>query len=129
MTRNSNRDRIPSGDLTAYERWELPLLDEEGRRGASVESEERNVKPMTAEELEAIHNEAVEEGRREGYEAGKQEGMDQGAREGYRVGYDEGLSAGREAGEEKGLEEARERVQEQQQRLEEIGRASCRERV
>ena len=120
MTRKSQRDRIPSGDLTAYERWELPLLDENGRRRASVESEERSVKPMTAEELEAIHNQAVEEGRREGYEAGKQEGMDQGAREGYRVGYDEGLAAGREAGEQKGLEEARERVDEQQQRLEQF---------
>lgn len=120
MNRNSQRDRIPSGDLTAYERWELPLLDENGRRRASVESEERRVKPMTAEELEAIHNQAVEEGRREGYEAGKQEGMDQGAREGYRLGYDEGLAAGREAGEQQGLEETREQVREQQQRLEQF---------
>ena len=120
MNRNSQRDRIPSGDLTAYERWELPLLDDNGRRRASVESEERKVKPMTAEELEAIHNQAMEEGRREGFEAGKQEGMDQGAREGYRVGYDEGLAAGREAGEQKGLEEARDSVREQHQRLEQV---------
>lgn len=120
MTRNSQRDRIPSGDLTAYERWELPLLDENGRRRASVDSEERDVRPMTAEELEAIHNQAVEEGHREGFEAGKQEGMDQGAREGYRLGYDEGLAAGREAGEQQGLEEARARVRDQQQRLEEV---------
>ena len=120
MTRNSQRDRIPSGDLTAYERWELPLLDENGRRQPSVEDEERRIKPMTAEELESIHNQAVEEGRREGYEAGKQEGMDQGAREGYRVGYDEGFATGREAGEQKGLEEVQERVDAQQQRLEQF---------
>ena len=119
MTRNAQRNRIPSGDLTAYERWELPLLDSEGMRKASVEDEQGEVKPLTAEDLEAIHNQAVEEGCREGFEVGKKEGMDQGAREGYRVGYDEGLAAGREAGERQGLDEARQRIEEQQQRIEE----------
>lgn len=120
MTRNSQRDRIPSGDLTAYERWELPLLDENGKRKASVDSENRRVKPLTAEELEAIHSQAVEDGHKQGFEAGKTEGMDQGAREGYRVGYDEGLAAGREAGEQQALEETREEFRQQQQRLEQL---------
>lgn len=121
MTRHSQRDRIPSGDLTAYERWEMPLLDENGRRRAgSEEVEQKEVQPLTAEQLEAIHNEARDEGYNAGLEAGKTEGMDQGAREGYRVGYDEGHAAGREAGEQQGLEEGRERVREQEERLRQL---------
>ncbi|XOZ33887.1 flagellar assembly protein FliH [Halomonadaceae bacterium KBTZ08] len=121
MTRYSHRDRIPSEDLTAYERWEMPLLDENGQRRAAVEEvEEEAVQPLTAEQLEAIHNEAREEGYNAGFESGKTEGMDQGAREGYRVGYDEGHAAGREAGEQQGLEEGREQVRQQEQRLQQI---------
>ncbi len=121
MTRHSQRDRIPSGDLTAYERWEMPLLDENGRRRAGSEDvEQEEVKPLTAEQLEAIHNEAREEGYNAGFEAGKTEGMDQGAREGYRVGYDEGHAAGREAGEQQGLEEGREQVRQQEERLRQL---------
>ncbi|MFO7788036.1 MAG: flagellar assembly protein FliH [Halospina sp.] len=121
MTRHSQRDRIPSGDLTAYERWEMPLLDENGRRRAgSEEVEEKEVQPLTAEQLEAIHNEARDEGYNAGFEAGKTEGMDQGAREGYRVGYDEGHATGREAGEQQGLEEGRERVRQNEERLQQL---------
>ena len=121
MTRHSHRDRIPSGDLTAYERWEMPLLDENGQRRAGVEDvEQETVQPLTAEQLEAIHNEARDEGYNAGFEAGKTEGMDQGAREGYRVGYDEGHAAGHEAGEQQGQEEGRERVRQQEQRLQEL---------
>lgn len=121
MTRHSHRDRIPSGDLTAYERWEMPLLDENGQRRAGVEDvEQKEVQPLTAEQLEAIHNEARDEGYNAGFESGKAEGMDQGAREGYRVGYDEGHAAGREAGEHQGQEEGRERVRQQEQRLHQI---------
>lgn len=121
MARHSQRDRIPSGDLTAYERWEMPLLDEHGRRRAGVEDVgEDEVQPPTAEQLEGIHNEAREEGYNAGFEAGKTEGMDQGAREGYRLGYDEGHATGREAGEQQGLEEGRDRVREQEQRLQEL---------
>ena len=118
MTRYSERDRIPYRDLTAFERWELPLLGGEEQRKETVDEQDHPVKPMTAEELEAIHNQAVEEGYREGFEAGKKEGMDQGAREGYRVGYNEGLAAGREAGEQQGLEESSEQIRQQQERLE-----------
>ena len=121
MTRHSQRDRIPSGDLTAYERWEMPLLDENGRRRAGSENvEQKDVQPLTAEQLETIHNEARDEGYSAGFEAGKTEGMDQGAREGYRVGYDEGHAAGREAGEQQGLEEGRERVRQQEERLRQL---------
>lgn len=121
MTRHSQRDRIPSGDLTAYERWEMPLLDENGQRRAGSEAvEEKEVQPLTAEQLETIHNEAHDQGYTAGFEAGKTEGMDQGAREGYRVGHDEGHAAGREAGEQQGLEEGRERVREQEERLQQL---------
>lgn len=120
MKDRSSRDRIPSGDLTAYERWELPLLDENGQQKPSVRPERGRVKPLTAEDLETIHNEAWEDGHSQGFETGKKEGMDQGIREGYKVGHEEGLTAGREEGYNKGLEEAREEIRQQQARLENV---------
>ena len=49
-----NLDRIPKENLTAYERWELPLLDARGNEVAQVE--DREVKPLTAADiLSLIH--------------------------------------------------------------------------
>ncbi len=120
MSNRSSRDRIPSGDLTAYERWELPLLDEEGGRKPSVTQGEEEVKPLTAEDLEAIHNEAYQDGYSEGFELGKKEGMDQGAREGYRLGEEEGQAAGRETGHQQALDETRQAMEEKQAQLDQL---------
>ncbi|MDX1589441.1 MAG: FliH/SctL family protein [Oleiphilaceae bacterium] len=116
MTKKSN-DRIPSEELTAYERWELPLLDQDGRSQTRVEQGEQRVKPLTASDLEEIHRQAFEDGHQEGLEAGTKKGLDQGAREGYKLGYDEGYAAGREDGQEKGLQESRTQVEERLARL------------
>jgi|GEM_PF-197444 len=120
MKTKSNRDRIPSEDMTAYERWELPLLDENGKRRPSVEDGEQDVRPLTAEDIENIRKEAYDDGHAEGLEAGTKKGLDQGAREGYKLGYEEGHSAGREDGEKQGLEESRTASEERLKRLDAI---------
>jgi len=75
-----NLDRIPKENLTAYERWELPLLDAGGNEVAR--EEERNVKPLTAADIaeirQAAHADGLEEGRKEGFDAGHQEGLKTG---------------------------------------------------
>ena len=102
--------------MTAYERWELPLLDARGNEVAR--EEERNVKPLTASDLQKIREEAyqdgLEEGQQEGFDAGHKEGMEKGHKEGFAAGEKEG----REQGAEKGLEETREDVAAKLDRLE-----------
>lgn len=114
------RDRIPSRDLTAYERWELPALDEQGNEISNSRIEEREMKPLTAGELERIRQEAWEDGQREG----RTEGFDKGYREGRDAGYADGEKTGLEEGREKGrqeaLEQTREDVQAGLQRLENL---------
>jgi flagellar assembly protein FliH len=66
--------KLIDGKQTAFERWEMPVMAE-GR--GRVREDEAAVKPLTAEQLEAIrseaYNEGFEQGRREGREAGQQE--------------------------------------------------------
>ncbi len=103
-------DRIPKEKLTAYERWELPLLDAAGNEIA--QAEERNVKPLTAADIEEIRRAAkedgLEEGRKEGHDAGYQAGLEKGQQEGYAAG----LEQGREVGEKQALEDTHKRVDE-----------------
>lgn len=116
--------KVISGDhLTAYQRWELPSVDqppsepepppavappavpakteprERGPRGSKASSA-----PPTLDEIEAIQSEAHEEGFAAGYQEGRREGREQGYKkgqqeghaEGYQRGYAEGLAAGRD---------------------------------
>ena len=87
-----NLNRIPKENLTAYERWELPLLDAKGNEVAR--EEELNVKPLTAANIEEIRQAAyadgLEEGRKEGFEAGHEEGL--------KTGHDEGFASGEQRG-------------------------------
>ena len=79
--------------LSAWERWQLPNMDADlpvhenafnlrtPKRLADVEAEhlaEPEIKPPTAEEIEAIRNTAHEEGYKEGLEAGKADGFKAG---------------------------------------------------
>lgn len=95
------RDRIPSSDLTAYERWELPLLDERGNE-VWVRDDEMDIQPLTAEDLENIRREAYEDGALEGKEKGYKDGFELGHKEGHDAGRQEGLQAGEQAGREEG---------------------------
>ncbi|TGN41222.1 flagellar assembly protein FliH [Marinobacter confluentis] len=111
-----NLDRIPKENLTAYERWELPLLDAKGNE--VPRQEERNVKPLTAADLEdirqAAYTDGLEEGRKEGFEAGHREGREAGHKEGYAAGEQEGTRTGTDTA----LAETRKDVEAKLERLE-----------
>lgn len=109
-----NLDRIPKENLTAYERWELPLLDARGNEVAR--EEERNVKPLTAADIDEIRKAAYADGLEEGFEAGHEKGLKTGHDEGFASGEKEG----REQGAEKGLEQTRKDVEARLERLEEL---------
>lgn len=94
---------IPAGQLTAYERWELPLI----QGGGSMPKVEQKptFKPPTAEDLERMHEEA----RAEGFEQGRKAGYT----EGFELGKREGLEQGRQDGLQKGLADAKVQVDQQ----------------
>ncbi len=110
--------RIPKEQLTAYERWELPLLDASGNE--IPREEERDVRPLTAADLSAIRDAAREEGFREGRDAGYQEGLAQGRDSGHEEGLQTGLAEGREQGRKQGYEEARTAIDSKLERLEQV---------
>ncbi|WP_323752081.1 flagellar assembly protein FliH [Marinobacter sp.] len=106
MKKSDQDDKlIPKENLTAWERWELPLLDEQGNQVAR----EEEVKPLTAANLQEIREAAREDGYREGREAGYQEGFAQGRAEGHA----EGLAAGDAEGRELGRQQAAEAIQQE----------------
>ena len=113
-----NLDRIPKENLTAYERWELPLLDARGNEVAQVE--DREVKPLTAADIEEIRQAAREDGHAEGRDAGYQAGLSEGREQGHREGLEAGLAEGREQGAEKGLMDTRKEVDAKLDRLEHL---------
>ncbi|MGF2685006.1 flagellar assembly protein FliH [Marinobacter sp. DUT-3] len=111
-------NRIPKEQLTAYERWELPLLDARGNEVAR--EEERDVKPLTAADIEDIRQAAREDGHAEGRDAGYQAGFNEGREQGHKDGYDAGFAEGREQGAEQGLEETRKEMDSHIDRLEHL---------
>lgn len=112
MSDKSYRDRIPSADLTAYERWELPLLDDQGNEIApSSREEEMDVKPLTAADLERIHKEAWDEGHRDGQTEGYNKGYKDGHEAGHKEGFAKGEAEGLEAGKTRALEETQQQVE------------------
>lgn len=113
-----NLDRIPKENLTAYERWELPLLDARGNEVA--QEEDRDVKPLTAADIEGIRQAAHEDGHAEGREAGYQAGLTEGREQGHREGLETGLAEGREKGSEEGLANTRKEVDAKLDRLEHL---------
>ena len=116
MSDSDRRDRIPPEELSAWERWELPLLDEQGNE--VPREEERDVKPLTAADIEAIRQSAWEEGLEEGRQAGREEGRKQGLDEGREQGHREGLETGEREGREQAAAETRAQVDEKLSQLE-----------
>ncbi|SHK38408.1 flagellar assembly protein FliH [Marinobacter antarcticus] len=110
LSRAASRDpsRIPKEQLTAYERWELPLLDASGNEVAR--EEERNVKPLTAGDLAEIRQAALEDGLKEGREQGFQEGRTEGYEQGHKEGFETGQAEGKERGQSEGYDETRAEV-------------------
>lgn len=118
MKDRSRLDRIPSEDLTAYEKWELPLLDQQGNEVAR--EEERDVKPLTAGDIEEIRKAAWEDGHAEGREAGLNTGLEEGRAQGRKEGYEAGRVEGQAAGEEEALASTRTEVNTKLARLEAV---------
>ncbi|WP_404361814.1 flagellar assembly protein FliH [Marinobacter sp.] len=111
-------DRIPSEELTAYEKWELPLLDQQGNEVAR--EEERDVKPLTAADIEEIRQTAWDDGHGEGREAGQAEGREEGRSQGHQEGLEAGLKEGRETGHTEALEATKAGVDTGLERLEAV---------
>lgn len=92
--------KVPVEELTAYERWELPQIGggdpAMARARASIK---KAVKPLTAEDLEKIRQEAYqagfEEGKQAGFEQGQKEGHVQGKQAGQQEGFNQGLQDGK----------------------------------
>lgn len=118
MKDRSHLDRIPSEELTAYERWELPLLDQQGNEVARIE--DRDVKPLTAGDIEEIRQAAFEDGRTDGHAAGYKDGMDEGREQGHKEGYESGHAEGTAAGRETSLTSARQEIDAGLDRLEAV---------
>ena len=108
-------DPPQSESLTAYERWELPVMAEAQRQRrmavalaagappatpAKRPEGARAPRPPTAAELESIR------------EAAYREGLEQGQQEGFAQGRGEGLIQGQEEGRKKGLAEGQKKGQE-----------------
>lgn len=108
---------IPGDNLTAYQRWELPIVDDQTEQEAEpptipgqVDLSQPPLRPLrratlpTLDEIEQIQTSAHEEGFAAGYQEGRQEGREQGYKkgqqeghaEGYQSGYGEGLTAARD---------------------------------
>lgn len=107
-------------ELAALTPWRLPIMDagnspRTARDPQIIDDEIDAPRYPTAEELEAMQqqarDEAREEGRREGFEAGLAEGRAQGyaegSGEGRKDGYQQGLAEGRAQGHAQGLAEGR----------------------
>lgn len=118
MSDSRRRDRIPPEELSAWERWELPLLDQGGNEVSR--EEERDVKPLTAADIEAIRQSAWEEGHQEGRQAGHEEGLKQGLEEGRERGHEEGRQTGEQEGREQAASDTRSQVDEKLAQLESV---------
>lgn len=116
MTDSRRRKDVPPEELSAWERWELPLLDEQGNE---VEREEEvEVRPLTAADIEAIRQSAWEEGRDEGRAKGYEEGFQQGMDAGREQGYQDGRTSGEQEGRAQAEQDTRSTIDEKLARLE-----------
>ncbi|WP_100639432.1 flagellar assembly protein FliH [Marinobacter salexigens] len=116
--RPKDLSRIPKEELTAYERWELPLLDASGNEIVRVE--ERNVKPLTAGDIAEIRQAAHDDGFNEGREQGLKDGHAEGFEQGRKEGIESGLAEGKKRGQSEGYDETRSEVSASLERLEQM---------
>lgn len=112
-------ERIPAENVEQMDRWYPPEWDERGKviervttedaEGEGIEGLEEieEVEPLTAEQVEAIRQEAFEEGFKEGFkegeEKGHEQGIDRGTKEGLENGFNEGKEKGLQEGHDEGL--------------------------
>lgn len=127
-----HRKRIPANDKVPFERWEMPdltgvrkriaqrlnELEEEQKEAGSEEAPEP--KAPTPEELEALREEARNEGYTAGFEEGRQTGHEEGKALGYQEGEAQGQEAGFQSGYQQGLDQAQHEVDQQLARLQSL---------
>ncbi|WP_114418757.1 flagellar assembly protein FliH [Marinospirillum perlucidum] len=124
-----HRKRIPANEKVPYERWEMPdltgvrkriaqRLDElEEEQKSAEEAEPPEPQPPTPEELEALREEARQEGYQAGFDEGRQQGYEEGRALGYQEGEGQGQEAGFQAGYQQGLDQSQQEVDQQLGRL------------
>ncbi len=109
--------RIPVGELSAYERWELPNIGSTDELASKAQSKKtEKIKPPTAEQIEAITKQAYESG----FEEGHKDGFPKGAEAGRTAGHAEGLESGKSEGYAQGLAQAQNEVNEKLAGLESL---------
>ncbi|MCW8090360.1 flagellar assembly protein FliH [Alteromonas sp. ASW11-130] len=121
----------------AVKKWDLPFVEstkteEEEKRTNALnrrsdwkyeppeEVEEEEIKPPTAEEIEAIRQAAYDEGHQEGKQIGFDEGKSEGLEAGQKQGYDEGFAAGENEGLESGKQQIDAQANAWQQLIEQL---------
>ncbi|MBU2020771.1 MAG: flagellar assembly protein FliH [Gammaproteobacteria bacterium] len=120
--------------LTAYERWELPHLENNNPKTDSgpailiqkntvvtteeVDEDSLIYEPLTASQLEEIRSAAYDEGFIQGEEEGHKKGHSDGFAKGEVNGFEKGHEEGRSIGVEEGLVQARSEAQVQLETLE-----------
>jgi len=113
------RERIPADEVAESKNWNLPFWTEPAsvikarekeESETTVEEEEIEIEPLTAEQLEQIRQEAYNEGLQQGLVEGRQKGeklgIEEGREEGLKLGQDEGRKLGFEAGSDEGKSQA-----------------------
>ncbi|EAT12547.1 hypothetical protein HF888_11985 [Bermanella marisrubri] len=128
---NQRRERIPAKDVKESKNWSLPYWTQNGdviqKQDDSHENdpdvwvedeEEMELEPLTAEALEAIrqeaYNDGLEQGLIEGRQKGEKQGYDEGFQEGKRQGLEEGKSQGYKDGLDQGNKEASQSLDKQE---------------
>ena len=127
-----NKKRIPVSENVAYTHWEMPDLTGVKRRIAQRLTELQEQEDLLAEEgvkepvlpnheeIEALKEQA----RQEGYAAGFAEGSHAGHEDGRALGYQEGEKTGQEtgfqAGYQRGLDQAEQEIDQQLARLQSL---------
>ena len=113
------RERIPADEVAESKNWNLPFWTEPAsvikarekeESETTVEEEEIEIEPLTAEQLEQIRQEAYNEGLQQGLVEGRQKGeklgIEEGREEGLKLGQEEGRKLGFEAGSDEGKSQA-----------------------
>ncbi len=123
--------------LEGVKKWDLPFVEdtksaEDDKRTNALnrtsdwkyeppeEVEEEEIKPPTAEEIEAIRQAAYDEGHQEGKQIGFDEGKAEGLEAGQKQGHEEGFTAGEKEGLESGQQQVDEQVKSWQQLTEQL---------
>ncbi len=111
---SDRRERIPAAEVPDPKLWKLPFWTEpkhivhaeeeqEDDSEVIIEEAEIEVEPITAEQLEAIRQDAYNEGLEQGLVEGRQKGEKLGFNEGNKTGLYEGKETGEKLGYDAGF--------------------------